>query len=145
MGKAGMSDMKYSIESENKYPAEMIVRSNEDLYEVITHEDNYVPEALQAARNEITARKLSPEIIANLEAKMHQKTEENKTLSNPPLQWSLRIIMFLLSFGAIQAVVGEYYRNKGCERKYRECWLWMKYGLIFWVSLTVIHFILKVK
>jgi len=140
-----MSDINNSIKPENKYRAEMIKRNNEELYEVITHKDDFVPEAVQAARDEIAARNIPPEIKTNLEAKMHQNILEEKTLSNLPLQWPVRIIMFLLSFGAIQSVIGEYYRNKGYERKYRECWTWMKYGLIFWASLIVILFILSVK
>jgi hypothetical protein len=122
----------------NSYNDKMREITDEELYEMLTHDNNYVPEAIMAAKNELATRSLSPERIAEIQSGLKKEDERNVALASIPLQWPIRILMFIFSFGMLQAIIGEYYRSKGYERKHQECWTWMKYGLFFWVSLAII-------
>jgi hypothetical protein len=119
----------------NSYNDKMREMTDEELCEMLVHDKNYVPEAVMAAQHEIATRNLTQERITEIQDALKKKDENDIALANIPLRWSIRILMFIFSFGIIQAIIGEYYRNRGYERKHRECWAWMKYGLFFWVIL----------
>jgi hypothetical protein len=117
--------------------------TDEELYEMIAQPEDYVADAIETAKEELKTRKLSPEKISEFERERKGKEQEMATIANAPLSWPMRILMFILSFGVLQAIIGEYYRNKGYERKHRECWTWMKYGLFFFVSMLVVLYVIS--
>jgi hypothetical protein len=126
----------------DSYNDKMREMTDEELYEMLYHDKNYVPEAILAAKHELETRNLTPERSAEIEDILKQQDEKNAVLASIPLQWAIRILMLIFSFGIIQAIFGESHRNRGYQRKYRECWTWMKYGLFFWVSLTILLFLI---
>ncbi len=99
--------------------------SDEELYDVLAHPESYVPEALEAARDVLRSRNLIPATAAALEAaSSERKVAENASAvvrAALPLQWWLRVLMFLLSFGLPQLILAEVYlRPRGYERKAKE-------------------------
>lgn len=107
-------------------------RTDEELYDMLAHGEDYVSEALAAAQVEIERRNLTPSRVKELE--LHEEVIEAQAArqAQEPLSWPLRLIMALLPFGLIQLVVSEGYR-KEYPRKYRECWSWMWYGVGCWL------------
>jgi hypothetical protein len=108
-------------------------KTDEELSDMLAHEVDYLPEALVAVRLESQRRNLSPAQIAQLDMQSQAILAQEGQAARQPLSWAVKLIMFLLSFGIIQAVVAESYRNKGYSRKHDECWTWMWYGVGFWI------------
>ncbi len=108
-------------------------KTDEQLYDMLAHADDYVPEALAAAQVEIERRNLSPSRVKELE--LHEEVIETQAArqAQEPLSWPLRLIMALLPFGLIQLVVSEGYRKEH-PRRYKECWSWMWYGVGCWLA-----------
>jgi hypothetical protein len=111
--------------------------TDEQLYDMLAHDADYLPEALAAARMEIQRRNIGPTLHPQLEARSEAISAQEVQAAQRPLSWPVKIIMFLLPFGLPQilvaAVVAERYRNKGYTRRYKECWTWACYGLGFWI------------
>lgn len=105
------------------------LKSDTELYEMLAHEDDYRPEALDAARAELARRKLAPERVAQLEAVTGARTAENLRKAEEPLSWPLRIMVFLVCAGLPGMFMALYYDSKGARRKSRECWITAVLGL----------------
>jgi hypothetical protein len=117
-------------------------KTDEQLFEALAHKDDYDPESIESVRREIAGRNLDSQRITELETQTQKALEDEGTIAQIPLQWPLRILSFLLSFGIYQIIVGEYYRNKGYKRKYQEIWKWMAYGFVFWLEIFVLRKVL---
>jgi len=112
-------------------------KSDEELVDILSHKDQYEPTALQAVRKELDARCLETNRILQLEKEAESRTEEEERTANLPLQWPLRILMLLASFGILQVIFGEYFRSRGYIRRYKECWKWMAFGWLFWLVISI--------
>ncbi len=121
-----------------EYTDVMASKSDDELYDVLSHENDFNPEALEAVRQELAKRKLEPSRISELQLNADERIKNAAAISQMPLQWSLRILMFLFPFGIAQALLAESYRNRGYGRKSKEVWSWMKYGLVFYLALIII-------
>jgi len=117
-------------------------KTDEQLFDAIAHKNNYVPKSIESLRSEIARRNLDSQRITELESKARDSVENEETIAKIPLQWSLRILMFIFSFGILQLIVAEYYNAKGYKRKSQEIWKWMMYGLGFWFAIFVLRLVI---
>ncbi len=113
-------------------------KPDEDLVDALAHRDEYEPEAIEAAQRELARRQLDAGRISELGATAARTKVEEGEKAASPLRWRWRILMLLLSFGIPQIILGEYYRNNGYTRRLREVWIWMAYGLLFWLMVSLL-------
>src|SRR5262245_46577094 len=74
-------------------------RSDAELYDILGHEGDYLPEAVAAAKEEIARRNLAPERVAELEAAEQAQVLQEQAKAEAPLGWGMRILIFLLCAG----------------------------------------------
>ena len=91
-------------------------KSDAHLYEMLVHKDDYLPEALEAAREEIQKRNLAPEREQELEAFAQVQKAGEDTKTNEPLSWPVRILICTVCPVIVGAILGSYYQNKGYEK-----------------------------
>lgn len=116
-------------------------RTDEELYGMLAHPDDYRPEALEAAKEELRKRNLAPVRTAQLEAvAQSQKTVED-TKANQPLGWPMRILVFMVSFGILGVILALFYESKGYKRKASQCWITMGISIVFWLGLTLLMYL----
>jgi hypothetical protein len=113
-----------------------------DLYEMLAHPDDYLPEALAAAKEELRKRNLPPEQSARLEKIVESEKVEENAKARIPLSWPMRILIFLLCFGLLGIVLALYYDSKGFKHKARDCWVTMGVSVVahlLFSFLAVLH------
>jgi len=116
-------------------------KSDEELFGILAHRDDYMPEAIAAAEQELNKRNIEPPKIAEFQTLAKEKKDEEDIISNEPLSWPIRIILFLFPVGIPQFILAEHYRGKS-KRKAEECWTWMVYGIIFYAAIFILRLFL---
>lgn len=101
------------MEARQDFHAVMSVKTDEELYDVLSHQADYTHAAFEAAREEFARRNLDPSKIQQIETEAQARDKLQRDVATVPLQWWMRILMFLFPVGLLQPVVGEYYRNRG--------------------------------
>lgn len=114
-------------------------KADEQLFHVLAHRDEYEPATIEAVQREIARRNLDTKRVSELEATAAKTKGEEAAKAELHLQWPMRILMLLLSFGIPQIILGEYYRNTGYTRRSREVWRWMGFGLLFWFAIVILR------
>lgn len=112
--------------------------SDEELYDVLAHESDYIPEAIEAAKKALQNRNLSAEKLTELESNLQEQELEKEEEADIPLSWPLRIFLFLFPLGVAQILISEYYRNKKYKKRAKECWVCMGYGIFFYITLSIL-------
>src|SRR5689334_2772244 len=107
----------------NDFRDELPLKSDAELCDMLAHEDDWLPQALTAARQELENRSLGPRRIADLEAAVQSQKTVELAKAEEPLDWPTRIFIFLLCAGIAGAILAAYYDSKGYKTKARECWL----------------------
>jgi hypothetical protein len=104
-------------------------KTDGELYDMLAHQADYLPEALDATRDELRKRNLSPERVAQLEttAQTHKAAEATK--ASERLSWPMLILIFFLCAGTAGAVLAVYYDSKGYKQKASDCWTTMAISL----------------
>lgn len=127
----------------------MTERSDEEIYEIVQfgQEDEFVPEAVLAAKKEFDRRQLSSEQHAELAQSIQEKRQQKRKLAEKRLSWPARIAFFVLPLGFlpifILVIFAASMESKGYSRKSSEAYKWMGVGVVFWVGLGVVFFILS--
>jgi hypothetical protein len=105
-------------------------RTDADLYEMLANRDDYLPEALDAAREELGRRNLPPDRVAQLQAAIEaQKSQEDKK-AEIGLPWYVKALIFIGLFPIIWFAI--YYEYRGYKKKAKQCWVWAGFSFIFW-------------
>ncbi len=99
------------------------VKADAELYDMLAHQEDYLPEALAAARDELSQRNLAPERVAQLEAGVRTQKAAAESKAQERLGWPLRIFIFIFFCGLLGAVLAVYYDNKGYKQKSSDCWV----------------------
>lgn len=119
------------------FAEQLASRSDADLYDMLAHEQDYLPEALAAAKSELGKRNLAPERVAELEAVVHSQSAAEGAKANERLSWPMRILIFFLCAGLVGGVLAVYYDSKGYKAKARDCWVTLAVSLaahaVLWV------------
>lgn len=112
---------------------------------MLARQDDYLPEAMDAAREELRRRNLPAEKGAQLEAVVRMQKEAEDAKANIRLGWPMRILIFFLLAGIVGVVLAMYYQGKGFKRKASDCWATTAISLlahIFFVAVSSM-FLLK--
>lgn len=120
----------------------MANKTDEELYDVLhCHPADYTPDAVEAASQEFASRNLTAPALNRLSTMV----EGQKTVEEAPLEWRLKIVAFFIStlaLGIPVIVAHRHYVEKGARRKAREWARWGLFGFIFYLTLSVLLFIL---
>ena len=74
-------------------------KTDAELYDMLAHQDDYLAEALVAARDELKKRNLAPEKIAQIEAEVESEKIAAEAKAQQRLSWPARILIFLFCGG----------------------------------------------
>jgi len=116
------------------------LKTDAELYDMLAHREDYLPEAVAAAEDELNRRNLAPAQIAQLEAKHQSENAAAEIKAQLPLGWPLRIFIFFFLCGIFGAILAVYYEKEGYKRKAADCWktlgisaaVHIAAGLILW-------------
>ncbi len=104
---------------------------------MLAHADDYLPEALDAARKELGRRNLAPERATVLQANAQSAVAREIGKADEPLEWSMRVLVFALGF-CPAIFFGLYYQSKGYTRKAKEAWYCSIAGFLFVLFLGIV-------
>jgi hypothetical protein len=107
------------------------LKTDAELYDMLAHQEDYLPEALVATKDELSKRNLAPERIAQIEAIVQFQKAAAETKAQERLGWPMCIFLFIFFAGIFGAVLAVYYDNKGYKRKASECWITLGVSLAF--------------
>lgn len=127
---------------ERNFEERMSKLSDEELYDVLANEKDYVPEAIAAAKSVFHSRGLSSETLAEIKTEIEtiaeEEEKEKEEKAKVPLPLELKILSFVFAVGIPQAIAAELFRKRGYVRQANEIWKWMGYGLIFYIVITIL-------
>src|SRR5207248_4251219 len=107
------------------------LKTDAELYDILAHPDDYLPEALAAVKAQLNERNLAPRQIAHLETRVISEQAISHAHAEEPLSWPLRIVVFLFCSGIPGILLAIYYGNKGLKRKASDCWIAIGASLAF--------------
>ena len=123
----------------NDFTEVMNKKSDSELLEIVTKlKDDYQPEAVEAANEEIKNRNLSDEKIKHAEKEIIEKKTKQKDKENEPLETVQRIMFFIFCWGVIPWLIASTFKNNGFLKKYKDAWRFMKYGFWAYVAFMAI-------
>ena len=99
------------------------LKTDAELYDMQAHEDDYLPEAIAAAKGELARRNLAPARAAELEAEVQTRKTGAEAKAQERLGWPMRILIFFLCSGLFGALLAVYYDSKGYKSKASDCWI----------------------
>jgi len=116
-------------------------KTDEQLCEMFAQAQDYLPEALDAARTELHRRRLAPERWAEVEAAIRAKLAEQNRIAEEPLSGVMRL---LIVFGVCATFwLPLYYKANGYRRKAKESWRWLGYTYLFYFGLAALTVIIR--
>ena len=114
------------------------LKSDAQLLEMLARADDYLPEAIIAAKEELGRRDIPPEVVTQIEGKVQSEKLAESARADEPLAWPLRILIFLFCSGVLGVLLAMYYDNRGYTRKSKECWMTLFASLAFHVVMAVL-------
>jgi hypothetical protein len=103
--------------------------------------EDYLPEALEAARTELCRRRLAPERLAETQAAVQARLAEQDRIAEEPLSGAVRLLIF---FGVCATFwLPLYYKANGYRRKAKESWRWLGYTYLFYFALAALTVIIR--
>lgn len=130
---------------ENQYTDVMKKKFDSELLEIVTKfQNDYQPEAVEAAKEEIKTRNLSQAQIDQAENELKEKEIVGKDKENEPLEIGQRILFFIFFWGIIPWILASTFKNKGYTKKYKDAWRFMKYGFLTYIGIIVVMFLLVI-
>jgi hypothetical protein len=117
-------------------------RTNEELFDILAHPENYLPAAIEAANEEISRRGIEPEkrragaaeILSQEEAAKSDKLKQSLPL------WA-RILTVIFCPLLLAVILWGSYRSNGFKRKAREIWMFYFIG-VGWRAVVFIIILL---
>ncbi len=123
----------------NDFTEVMVKKSDSELLEIVTKlKDDYQPEAIIAAENEIEKRNLSTDQIEQAEIELEEREQENLEKENEPLGIVQKILFLIFFWGVIPWAMAGTFRNNGYTKKYKDAWLFMKIGMGIFVGIPLL-------
>jgi hypothetical protein len=98
-------------------------KTDQELYDLLAHPDDYLPEALEAARGELSQRNLPPERAGQLAAAAQSKHATEEAKAQERLSWPMRLLIVIFCVGLAGILLAVYYDSKGYKQKARDCWV----------------------
>ncbi len=104
---------------------ELPQKTDAELYDIIAHKGDYLPEALEAAAEELRKRNLPAERLTQLRTAVEEQDAQTEARAQEPLSWPMRILIpFTFCLGGLGVLlVWYYFYSQGYKRKARESWI----------------------
>ena len=120
---------------------QLLEKTDSELYEILAHREDYLPEAFDAAKQEFASRNLPADKVVQLQAALEaQKVQEDKK-AEIGLPWYAKALIFVGLLPFVWFAV--YYEYQGYKNKTRQCWAWAAYSFIFWFIIGLLQALLK--
>ena len=116
---------------------QLSLKTDAELCDILAHQEDYLPEALAAAKDELSKRNVAPERVAQLEAGVQSQQAAADAKAQERLDWPTRIFIFLFCAGLLGLVLAVYYDGKGYKRKASDCWVTLAVSLAFYSAVGV--------
>lgn len=120
----------------------LLEMSAEELCEMIGNSEDYLPEAIVAARAELGRRNIpDSNVVSMVETATANRVAEQIDYKDGPLDVRMRILVLILGLWA-GVILFFYYRGRGCNRKARQSLIWILYHFLLLFGLGVVSFTL---
>jgi len=116
-------------------------KTDADLCEMLAYHDDYLPEAIAAAREELGRRNLPPDRVAQLQAAVEAQKSQEEKKAEIGLPWYVKVLIFVGFFPVIWFAI--YYEYRGYKKKARQCWVWAGFSFIFLFIVGVLGVLLR--
>ena len=127
----------------NEFDEIMAKRSDAELIAILnSHEGDYQPAALEAAKRIFEGRNLSVSQVETAKVQIAMAREKDKTKANEPLTIGPKILAFIFPGPYLLAASG-LYNADGYNRKARELRRWTLYGFCFYVGFVLLMFLIS--
>lgn len=118
-------------------------KSDSDLLEIVTKlKNDYQPEAVVAAQNEIEKRNLTETQIEQANIEIEEKEKKNVKRENEPLGAGQKILFLIFFWGIIPWAMAGTFKADGYTRKYKDAWKFMKIGIGIFIGIPLILILL---
>jgi hypothetical protein len=119
------------------------LKTDAELYDMLAHQDDYLPEAIAAAKDELSKRNLAPERVAQLEDTVQSQKAAAEAKAQERLGWPMRILIFIFCARLFGAVLAVYYDSKGYKRKASDCWITLGVSIAFHLGAGVLLYSIR--
>ena len=128
---------------ENKFTKIMNEKADYELLEIVTKlKDDYQLEAVEAAKNELESRNLDNTEIETAQSQLKRKEQIKDKIKQKPLEAGYKILFFLFGWGIIPWLIASTYKVKGFDKKNKDAWRFIIYGVLTYFVLTVLTIII---
>jgi hypothetical protein len=125
------SPCEYDMSLPQDFWDQLPLKTDAELYDVLAHPGDYLPEAVAAAKEELHKRNLTPEKIAHLEATVQSQNVAAETKAQERLSWPMRIFIFIFCVSLAGILLAVYYQNNGYKKKASDCWITLGISVAF--------------
>jgi hypothetical protein len=126
--------MALSVDFWNQLP----LKTNAELFDMLARQADYLPQALAAAREELSKRNLPPEQVSQHETAAQARKAADDAKATEPLGWPMRILLFVFCAVKIGLFAAVYYQSKGNHKKSWECLLTICASVLFYMALVAL-------
>lgn len=121
----------------NNYRDTMSNMSSKELLKIVEIEkDDYEPNAIKAAEQELFTRSLSQEELDLIRHEIHKEMLVANQRANESLGLGLRILAALIP-GVIQLIISGFLNANGYHKKAKQLTKWTLLGLLFYIILVI--------
>lgn len=114
-------------------------KSDSDLLEIVTKfKDDYQPEAVVAAKNEIEKRNLTGTQIEQANIEIEEKEKKYFERKNEPLGAGQKMLFLFFFWGIIPWAMAGTFKADGYTKKYNDAWKFMKIGMGIFIGIPLL-------
>lgn len=122
----------------SKFEDVMAQRTDADLLKIVSAPlDDYQPEAVEAAKQELAKRNLSYDQLAATQQEVEDKQRIRTEKANEPLGFLWKVLTFLLP-GLLTIVLSGLFKADGYDRKASDLTKWTLYGFGFYLGIIIL-------
>lgn len=120
------------------FPKVMQAHSDAELLEIVSSQrDDYQPEALTAAEEELARRNLSPSKLKKAKAGIARKRRATRRRADEPLADGWRVFVAVFP-GVMALVIARALKANGYHRKHRDVWRFTLYGTAAYALVAIL-------
>lgn len=128
---------------ENKFTKIMNEKADYELLEIVTKlKDDYQLEAVKAAKKELESRNLDNTEIEKAQSQLERKEQIKNNIKQKPLEAGYKILFFFFGWGILPWLIAITYRVNGFDKKYKDAWRFIIYGVLMYFVLIVLTIII---
>lgn len=122
----------------NDFHSVMSTRTDRELIDIVSISRNdYQPEAIKAAEEELSKRNINLDTIEKTKKGICNDIELRKTKAQKPLQTYWKVLTFIFP-GILNLFFAFVFTVDGYDTRTREMWKWTAYGFCFYVVIILL-------